>query len=88
MLALAAANGHVSIVEYLLSVGARHSIRSFVTLRPMGLAASQGYMDIVELLLLAVREDGNEDSKEDLMKETVRRCEDGTSLRGPVIIQA
>lgn len=54
----------------------------------MGLAASQGYMDIVELLLLAVREDGNEDSKEDLMKETVRRCEDGTSLRGPVIIQA
>lgn len=72
LLALAAVHGHVFLVEYLLDIGARQSIRSFVGgLRPVELTAFQGHADIVEMLLSAPKGEEDEPGKEDMMKDAL-----------------
>ncbi|KAJ5984659.1 hypothetical protein N7481_006758 [Penicillium waksmanii] len=74
LLALTAIHGHPTLSEYLLRVGARQSIPSFIGQRPVWLAAFQGHADVVNVLLSAATPPRWEDdglSIKELMTEAV-----------------
>lgn len=67
LLALAAIRGDASLAKYLLDVGAWQGIRSYVGHRPVWIAAFEGHVDVVDVLLSAPKQNGNEPDKEELM---------------------
>ncbi|KAJ5511282.1 hypothetical protein N7453_003385 [Penicillium expansum] len=71
LLALAAIHGDVSLARYLLDVGSCQGIRSFVGHRPVWLAAFQGHVDVVDMLLLAPKQNEDEPDKEELMTDAL-----------------
>lgn len=71
MLALAAIHGDASLAKYFLDVGAWQGIRSFVDHRPVWIAAFEGHVDVVDVLLSAPKQNGNEPNKEELMTDAL-----------------